>query len=245
MGFSRKLAFKPGRVPTVAFLIVFPILLALGSWQLDRSEKKSLLVQQKNERTNKSEVALENFEVNIEDLRYLSVKISGRYDGAHQFLLDNQSVQMKPGYFVLTPLIVAGKGFAVLVNRGWVPLGVSREILPDIALVEESVSISGIIDVFPGVGYRLEGAENPTDNWPAVVQLIDVETLSKLLDYPLLPYQVLLKKGQPGGYLREWESRFTETITPEKHVGYAVQWFSLGFVLAVIFLWNGFKKNER
>jgi len=152
---------------------------------------------------------------------------------------------MKPGFYVLTPLVIAGKGIAVLVNRGWVPLGASREILPDVTLNEAPVSISGIIDAFPGVGYRIEGAEIPTDTWPAVIQLVDIETLSKTLGYPLLPYQVLLKNDQSEGYLRAWESRFTETITPEKHVGYAVQWFSLGFVLAVIFLWNAFKKNER
>jgi hypothetical protein len=48
---------------------------------------------------------------------------------ASNTLLDNQVRDGRPGYHVLTPLRMAEN--AILINRGWVPLGEFRQVLPD------------------------------------------------------------------------------------------------------------------
>jgi len=45
--------FKPGIIPTIVFLLVLPVLLRLGFWQLDRAEEKRELIalfEQQNKR---------------------------------------------------------------------------------------------------------------------------------------------------------------------------------------------------
>lgn len=176
-----------------------------------------------------------------EELRYREVKALGNYDQNHQFLIDNQVVEGKAGYFVITPFILNGSNKAVLVNRGWVLLNQDRSILPEISFNDDDTSISGRINNFPSVGYKLKGAEIPTDGWPSVVQVIDKAVLEKRLGYPLFPFQVQLGKDQANGYWREW--RIGVTITPEKHKAYAFQWFGLAITLVILFIWFTSKKK--
>jgi cytochrome oxidase assembly protein ShyY1 len=44
----------------------------------------------------------------------------------------------------------------------------------------------------------------------------------------------LLEKNQNQGFKREWSPII---MPPEKHTGYAVQWFSMTFVLILIFIY--------
>jgi surfeit locus 1 family protein len=52
------------------------------------------------------------------------------YDDAHTILLDNRVFNGTAGYHVLTPLKIEGGQMAILVNRGWVAVGRTREEIP-------------------------------------------------------------------------------------------------------------------
>ena len=45
---------------------------------------------------------------------------------------------------------------------------------------------------------------------------------------------LLLDKDQPGGFVREWNP---VVVGPERHVGYAVQWFALAAALVILYVW--------
>lgn len=230
-------------IPTLAYLCLLPILLALGMWQLDRSEQKRVFLQLQ-EQASTTEVlhlstAIEN---NAAELRYRNVEVAGRYDVEHQFLIDNQISGGKAGYFVLTPLVLAGESKAVLVNRGWIPLNHDRSAVPDLKINKLEAIITGRINNFPGVGIKLAGAEIPTESWPSVVQVVDSNILAKKLGYSLFQFQVELAKELPDGFKREWQ---TSTIMPpEQHTAYAVQWFALALTLTILFIWYSFKNND-
>ena len=91
---------------------------------------------------------------------------------ARQVLLDNMPSRStgRPGYRVLTPLQRAdGRGW-VLVDRGWVPLGASREDLPDVAVGGGPREVSGMLDVLPVPGLRVGPAAAPgAAGWPRVL----------------------------------------------------------------------------
>jgi surfeit locus 1 family protein len=176
-----------------------------------------------------------------EAVRYQKVSAIGRYDVEHQFLLDNQILEGKAGYFVLTPFLLDSGG-TVLVNRGWVALGKDRHVVPDVSIKQPVQHIQGRINHFPGVGIKLKGAEIPTENWPAVVQVVDTQVLSAKLVRELYDFQIELDADQPEGYQRQW--RITTLITPEKHVAYAVQWFGLALTLTVLFFWKSSRKSS-
>jgi surfeit locus 1 family protein len=232
--------FKPALLPTLATLVLLPLFVSLGLWQLHRADEKTALMRQREER--QSQPALHGLEAfNTEASRYRRVELAGEFDTTHQFLLDNQVFNQQAGYLVLTPLRIAGTHEAVLVNRGWVPVGADRRRLPEVALDSAEAHINGLIDHFPGVGFKLKGAEIPSPGWPSVVQLLDAERLSKHLGYRLLPYQVLLAADEPGGYARDWKQA---SLNPEKNRGYALQWFSFASVLAGLYVWFGFKPKQ-
>lgn len=230
-------------IPSLAYVFLLPVLLALGIWQLDRSEQKRGLLKMQEQA-----VATETLHLSADmddktgALRYRQVEVTGRYDMAHQFLIDNQISGGKVGYFVLTPLVLAGGTKAVLVNRGWIPLNRDRSVLPDLPINKVQATITGRINHFPSVGIKLAGAEIPTAGWPSVVQVVDSNVLAEKLGYSVFQFQLELDKNLPDGFKRDWH---TSTIMlPEQHTAYAIQWFALALTLTILFIWHSFKKND-
>lgn len=230
-------------VPTVAYLCLLPLLIALGIWQLERSEEKRAFLELEQQQAASEVLHLSpTTEDNLEALRYRKVEVRGHYDNAHQFLIDNQVSDGKSGYFVLTPFVLKGAAKAVLVNRGWVPLNRDRSVLPNVEIKKLQTTITGRVNSFPRVGIKLAGADLPTDTWPSVVQVADSNILAKTLGYPLFQFQIKLDKDLPDGFKREWHT--TTIMLPEQHTAYAIQWFALALTLTIIFIWYSFKKND-
>ncbi len=229
--------------PTLVFICLSTLLISLGLWQLSRAEEKRILQALNNAPANEQPLFLsENIPKNINGLRYRKVELNGHYDNGHQFLIDNQITNGKPGYYVMTPLQLACSNKVVLVNRGWVELNKNRSILPDITLHNsKEISLTGRINKFPSVGLKLKDAEIPTEGWPAVVQVIDKDILSERLGYPLLGFQVELDSNIANGFHRQWQQ--TKLLSPEKHTAYAMQWFALAVTLCGLFFWYSMKKE--
>lgn len=228
---------------TIAYLAMFTLLLSLGAWQIHRADEKQAYIDIQAKRINQH-VDLTDTEmfVDVTKERYKQATLTGYFDSTHQFLLDNQMHESKVGYFVMTPFKIKNANKAVLVNRGWIPLTEPRAILPDVTLALDTteISLTGRINTFPSVGIQLEGATQPTNTQPAVVQVLDEKVLSKLLGYDLLAFQLELSPDLPHGYVRNWH--ISTLIPPEKHLAYALQWFGLALVLTVMFIKMALKK---
>lgn len=232
------------KLPTVAYIVLMPLLISLGLWQLGRAEQKRLFLAQQAQGLAAPGVvdvaALTG--ADMQALRYKKVALTGHYDQNQQFLLDNQIHGGKVGYCVLTPFIIEGQKLAVLVNRGWLPLNQDRSVLPDVQFKQAPTQILGRINAFPAVGIKLAGAEIPTKTTPSVVQVVDNNVLAKKLGYPLQPFQVELDKDQPEGYLRDWHT--ATVMLPEQHTAYAVQWFALAATLTFLFFGYCYKNRH-
>lgn len=218
----------------VFYLILLASLLSLGFWQLKRADEKRIFIAHQKEAENKKVVQLSLIGLDPENIRYRKIEVSGGYDLQHQYLIDNQIINGQAGYFVITPFKIDGLDKAVLVNRGWVVLNKDRRILPDLDFSITETVLTGRINNFPSVGMKLAGAETPTEGWPSVVQVVDTLILSKKLGYSLLPFQIELDANMENGYQREWEKRMV--MSPEKHIGYSIQWFGLALALTVLFI---------
>jgi surfeit locus 1 family protein len=225
-------------------MCLLSLLFFLGVWQLNRAEQKRefLILEEQRLASDALELS-EKVTDQPEVLRYRKVIGKGTYDSNHQFLLDNQISEGKAGYFVLTPFLLQGQNKAVLVNRGWVPSGADRSVLPALHISQEATSITGRINNFPSVGIKLAGAEIPSDNWPSLVQVANSTVLEKKLDYPLFEFQIELDKELPDGFKREW--RISTVMLPEQHIAYAIQWFLLSLTLSIIFIWYSLKNNDE
>ena len=225
--------FSPGRWPTVVTSVLLGILVSLGFWQLDRAEQKRVLLARYGEEQGRTILQLEADFKSAAGLNYQDAVVVGHYDGSHQFLLDNRTHAGHAGYQVLTPFLIRDSGVAVLVNRGWMSLGKSRDRLPDVTVHEDRQRISGRLKIPPQKAFML-GEEEPRQRWPWRIQQIRIESLSAELGRPLLPVVLLLDAEQPDGYVRQW--RPLVGFGPERNVGYAVQWFGLAAALLIIYL---------
>ena len=234
--------FYPGRASTIAVLLLLPVLLALGFWQLDRAWQKKELQTTFAGRFAQLPVALTEVDPADSANRYLHVVARGRYDGERQVLLDNQVRNGQPGYHVLTPLRMAGG--AILINRGWVPLGESRQVLPDIGVPADKVIVGGWLSQPASPGLRLGDAAGADRRWPRVIPYVDYQRLSALLGYPLQPAIVLLAPEAPQGYWRDWRPQFGG-FGPERHRGYAVQWFALAAALIILYVFASARRLPR
>ncbi|MCK5829497.1 MAG: SURF1 family protein [Methylococcales bacterium] len=229
------ISFKFNLISGGLFLAVLSLLISLGFWQLGRADEKKIFLDQQELAIDKGSFNLLSLiDYDPKKLRYRRTEITGEYDPNHQYLIDNQIVNGRAGYFVMTPFILKGMKKAVLINRGWLPLNKDRRVLPDISIKTKKNRLIGRINNFPVVGIKLTGAEIPTKSWPSVVQVVDVDVLSTKLGYPLFPFQVELDSTMREGYARDWKRN--TVMPPEKHIAYAVQWFGLAITLTILFI---------
>lgn len=222
----RRSRFAPRVIPTLLTAVAVALFASLGFWQLGRAGDKRALAED----FAGGGPAVEWRELPADAPRYQRVQVRGLYDPAHQFLLDNMSHESVAGLQVLTPLVL-DDGSAVLVNRGWLPWGPTRDVLPEIAVGGEPRMIVGRLDELPKPGIWLKAP--PATGWPRLVQYPRMEELAATLGRELAPRQVLLDPAVPDGYLRDWVVPGT---TADRHLGYAVQWFAFAAVAAAIWL---------
>jgi len=233
--------FSPKLVPTLATLIVFPILLSLGFWQLHRAEFKQTLLATYQSRAQKLPLTLNKIRPN-KDYKYYRIKITGHYDTAHPFLLDNRSHQHRIGYQVLIPFVPDNSKRALLINLGWIPRARDRKQLPALKTVPEDQTISGKIYLPTKNPFSLSEAHDHSSSWPKVIQTIQLKKLATTVNYSFYPFVVLLSPKAAHGYVRSWKPI---NVSPNKHLGYAVQWFALALALLIIFIVVNIKRESK
>ena len=222
--------------------MIAPGLLWLGLWQLDRASQKQALEARFLIQLQQEPIGLDgmNADAAFQDLRYRRMSGAGRYLTRH-FLLDNRTHRGVAGYHVLTPFeIEHGTNLGVIVNRGWIPVGVSRQSLPRISVPDEVVIVNGRIRI-PGESFLLGEAGYRNDLWPRVVQNIDLVQMEKALRLRLLPIVVELDPADRYGFERHW--RPYGGLHPERHRAYAFQWFALALTLVVIYVVVNFRRD--
>ncbi len=219
-------------VLVAAFLVLLALFLSLGEWQLRRAAEKTPLFDRFGAGQNLPALTTPIDNRRLDEYRYRTLELRGRYDSSRQFLLDNMIHQGQAGYHVLTPFRPLGAEPWLLVNRGWVSADPDRRVLPQIAVSEAVRKVRGRIDTLPRPGLKFAvPVPDEAGNWPQVVLFPSIDELVAYLREPLFRYQLRLASEQRDGFVREWEPR---TMAPEQHVGYAIQWFGLAGVLVAI-----------
>jgi surfeit locus 1 family protein len=220
-------------LPTAAVWLLVPVFLMLGLWQLQRADEKRHLQEEYDARSRGPAVRVEPRVQAGEDLRFYRVEATGRYDPDHQFLLDNRVHHGRVGYHVITPLRIGDSEVRVLVNRGWIALGESRDRPPAFDTPRDSVTITGVATVPSEKGYRPQAASAPGGKWEAVWPYLDMKRYAQAVSFPVQPVVILLDPENPTGFTREW-SRLDAGIAV--HQGYAFQWFALAVALVGLYL---------
>ncbi|MDB4210343.1 SURF1 family protein [Gammaproteobacteria bacterium] len=212
------------------FVLVF---IYLGGWQVERASYKADLLNAFN-----SEQQATPAKISFNSPEWSRVYVDGAFDPSKQILIDNQIHNGKVGYKIFTPFRF-DQDQVVLVDRGWIPQGSSRADLPNINFSSPESRIIATV-TYPEQGV-LAGTELLTNFWPKVAQTKAVKVLADAYEEPILNMVLVL---DPGSNTTEEYIEITPfAITPVKHYGYALQWFTMSIVLLGMFLFALKREN--
>ncbi|HEY5682146.1 MAG TPA: SURF1 family protein [Sulfuricaulis sp.] len=238
MGFPRQ--FRPKFIPSIVVAALLPLFLYLGYWQLQRAEEKRILQAEYDSRASGPAVQVERRLQRPEDLQFYRVVAKGHYETEFQILIDNRVHQGRAGYHVITPLKLPDSEVRLLVNRGWIAVGVDRNQRPEFETPGGLQQITGVATVPSEKYFTLA---QPEPGWRRVWQNMDMARYAALVPFPVQPVVVLLDPDSTaGGFTRDW-SRLDAGISV--HQGYAFQWFMLAAALSTIYLFLGRRQPKN
>lgn len=219
-------------VLTLATVLMVALTFSLGQWQLRRAAQKEALQAAIDAQKRlpaldaRGLIATEN----IANVMHREAVLQGTWQAAHTVYLDNRPMDGKSGFWVVTPLLLAGSQQAVLVQRGWVPRDFTdRTRLPAVQTPDGVVTVAGRMAPPPSKLYEFEGAAQGR-----IRQNLDLAAFSAETGLALLPVSLLQTGSASEGLLRNWAAPNTGV---DKHHGYAFQWFALCALLVGLYVW--------
>ena len=219
---------------SAVFLSIFVL---LGFWQLERASDKERLIAAGVSRHAQAEVAITQAPGESARLQGLPVVLVGLYQPDKSFLLDNRVLKGKVGFELLLPFQV-DDGPLVMVNRGFVAMGRTRDDTPSIPDLKEGSMAQGHIYIMQQGYFELKEDLSEVTRWPRIIQQGDPAMLETLLGETLYPHVVRLKPDDPNALPRNWP---ITVMLPEKHRGYAIQWFAMALAVSVAFMFYSFR----
>ena len=199
----------------------------LGFWQLDRMAQKQQRLDSITQKQGNESLSLIRA-LATDEPRDRPVAFEGSPDASRVLLLDNQIYQQQIGYDVLVP-VNTNAGW-LLVNYGWLPAPDMKRTLPNVTIENKDVQqFTGVLTQ-PSNNPLITETLSEVASYPARIQQVSIDGIGRLLDLELLPYIVVLT-NKSSTFSRHYEP---VVMPPEKHLGYAIQWFGLAVAAAVI-----------
>ena len=224
--------FRPGIAPTLVVLVLLPLMVGLGFWQLSRGHEKQLLVDRYAERRAAEPVSSAQLN-DMADPAFRRVHLRGQLDGEHSVLLDNRMRDGKAGVELLQPFHDQASGLWLLLNRGWLPWP-DRRIAPAFTTPEQTLNLDAWVYVAPGETFQLH-ADPAATQWPRLLTALHPAALWTELGRSGFAYELRAEAG-PGTYETTWP---VVAMGPEKHIAYAVQWFAMALARLGLYLYLG------
>jgi surfeit locus 1 family protein len=223
-----QLRFKAGFSALCAiFLLLF---VTLGVWQLHRYHFKKNLIENYEHSLTAKQQNLLTLIANHENVQFKHVSVSGQFVNDLTMLVQNRVYNNQLGFEVLTPLKTQD-GKLLLIDRGWIAKPANQP-LPLIPPAHEVKSVEGYIKLLNEPQFILGQNILDTSSKPLVMQKIDVNEISQITHQIFFPFMLRLNESQPNGFVRDW---VVSTVLPERHMGYAVQWFSMALMLLIAY----------
>jgi surfeit locus 1 family protein len=240
-----------GVAGTVLLALAVVFFVRLGFWQLARHDERRELNTAVAARLEappiQAAVALED----TTDLVFRVAAAGGTWDTERSIILPGRSYRGVPGVHLITPLLLDGRNYAVLVNRGWVPAADAATI--DVLDFDEPghVALRGLVLPFPGAAESLAQRAAPSareaTGFRRVWFIVDEDALRAQFPYRLLPallQELPETEAVPGTGLgrstglgagpgpgRRYPARLDPPpMNPGPHLGYALQWFSFAII---------------
>lgn len=240
-------------LPSIFVFLGLALLIALGTWQLQRYRQATDAEQRQDTRVDEPVVDVGNpGQLGDAELESRRLQVSGRWDRRRIFLINNRVNDGDPGWWVVRLLIVgSGKEARVLpVNLGWVAREEGRQRAR--SLLEEStpeqMEVTGLLhrpeELASDDEYRSElDAGRPE----GVLELNHLDLAAISRSHPASPVSrpVVLIRGPDdtsvdADLVAGYEHVTDPYLTAERHFGYMLTWYLLAVGLLALWVAHGF-----
>lgn len=245
---GRLLACAVGFAPAI---VAVPLLMALGFWQLQRAEARQELQASAN-RAGASAYATPGELAVLNRSHGRRMQLRGQFDNRHVWYLDNRIYKGRVGFEIIVPFHEES-GWVLLVNRGFWE-GTPQRNLPRVEPVVglHTVSVSVYQPERMPIVLR---PDPPATAWPILIQGVHMQTMwdtwtkrtaqdEGFTEDLLFPHLVRLDDQQVGARPASWHSE-VPWLSVERHVGYAVTWFTMALVLLLLNSWHVYREHWR
>ncbi len=217
-------------IPAVMTLVMLPVLIALGAWQLERKAWKEDLIARLASGRTAQPVSLDDVWQRYRqgsNVEYIRLRVTGTFDHAgERFVYAPREASQ--GFDVYTPLKSAGA--TVYVLRGWVP-----EKLKDPAKRPEgqlggTLTVTGLARLPEERGLFTPADDVAGNRW----YLRDPAAFAGRAADDLAPFSIdaEAEPANPGGWPKATP---TEIRLSNRHLEYVLTWWGLAATLIVVF----------
>ncbi|MEX1057681.1 MAG: SURF1 family protein [Natronospirillum sp.] len=219
----------------VAFFL--PVTLALGSWQLNRAAEKNQVLTTIALSSQQTTLWTETPTPVIGSRVEVCVEFTG-----DQWFLDNRTLDGQVGYDVFLPAFRCTVDAPVLVRLGWIEQATTRSVLPNIDLElpteDGQVTVHGQIRPTAPPPWLTSGPEQISEHrWR-------FQSMDELPDPSFVEAAPILQLEEPKRWVLA-DAWNPVNVPPERHIGYAIQWFGLAAVLVIGFIIWGIRRSRE
>ena len=221
-------------ISLILVILVVTLCFYLAAWQMQRAENKQQRLDYIEAMQSKGEL---NW-AKLNDLPAtfnktgLQLKATGKLNSHKFWLLDNRTLNGRPGYDVITIFYPSKCQQALLVNFGWIPQGESRNHLPKVQSPQQEITINVQLKQGDLAGFYLSDAELTAQGWPKQIQFIDIKLQTEQSSQQLVNFMAYAMDKNPLA-----EPHYQSVVMPpEKHHAYALQWLLIGVAALGIFI---------
>lgn len=216
--------------PTLWSAFGLVLLLALGSWQVQRLGWKEGLIAERNTALAAAPVPLPKDLDAARALEFHPVRAAGQFLNDHELDLNAQSLRGDPGFHIVTPFRLED-GSILLVDRGFVPTARQSPATRAAGEIAGPTTVVGLLRFPEPPGWFTPPNEPQKNSWFS----IDIPAMAAAAGVGnALPFYVDAgKTPNPGGWPLGGQ---TITDLPNNHLQYAITWYALAAALVVVYI---------
>lgn len=221
-------------------LVIVGVCLSMALWQLGRLQDRKAENARLAEQTVRPAAGLDSLlpgagasRDETDRAEFRQTRVQGTFDPDEQVILQSRSYQSRQGNHLLTPLVLPS-GEAILVDRGWVPLPTTDEVLDESRAPAGEVTVSGMLLPTEKKGFL--GVSDPPPGDVTATPRVDLDRLAGQLPYALYPVYLRLQSQEPGNPADTPIPVPIPKPSEGPHQEYAIQWALFAATALVIYL---------
>ena len=221
---------RPTLWPTVFTVPALIVLVALGTWQVNRLAWKEALIDERQARAAQDPAAFPGADADPAAWNFRAVRATGTFLHDKELYLAARTLRGNVGWQVVTPFRRAD-GSVILVNRGWVPQDYRDPATRAAGQPTGPVVLSGVARTSQIQHWVQPDNEPERNRW----FFLDVAAMAAAAGVtPAGPFYLEADAAEnPGGLPIGGQARID---LPNNHLQYAVTWYSLAVTLLVIYI---------